>query len=365
MVASSARIEEAGNPLYQRDHMQKIFREGMSFSGYERDGLYLALGAGRFRDISGVSGIDSITDGRGSIFGDLDNDGDLDVAVTTIQRTARLLYRNNVGQDHHFLRISLQGTRSGRDAFGAVVRVRSALGTQTKIKPGGSGFLSGHDPRLLFGLGKEKRVEWLEVAWPSGERQRFTGASAGDSLLVVEGAAAPVRLSERRFRLVDPEEIDVAALRSLALEKGQRVPAIALADPAGAATDLSRVLRPGRRTLVNFWATWCVPCRHEMRELQALWPRLKAAGIDLVGVSLDFGESERVRAFLREHGIRYPIYLATESAMERLAKGDGLGVPFTLILDGNGALEGALSGWSAQTRERLEKMTKGKAGAGR
>ncbi len=364
MVASAANIEQAGNDRYHSDHMGQIFKAGMSFSGFERDGLYLALGDGRFRDISGVSGIDSITDGRAAIFADFDNDGDLDVAVTTIQKEARLLYRNNVGQEGAFLRVALVGAQSGRDAFGAVARLKTARGLQTKIKAGGSGFLSAPDPRLLFGLGSSPAPEWLEVTWPSGRRERFTGLRSGDSLVIHEGAGRIEPVAEKRFALVGPEDPDAYAFRGLAVAKGQPAPTLRLTGIAGASTDLEQTLRPGRRTLVNFWATWCAPCREEMRELQRLSRGLHESGVDLIGISLDFNEPARVKAFLADTGVAYPIFIADESTMPNLLRGDSLGVPFSLLLDGEGRLVRALSGWTPATRKAIEELAFGATAKG-
>ena len=123
-MASASELEEAGNEFYQNEHMSQLFEEGLSFSGFERDGLFWARGDGTYLDISGVSGLDSITDGRGLAYGDLDNDGDLDVAMVPVQEVGRLLFRNDVGQDNSFVRVSLRGTRSAPDAFGSVVRTR-------------------------------------------------------------------------------------------------------------------------------------------------------------------------------------------------------------------------------------------------
>jgi hypothetical protein len=124
------------------------------------------LGGKKFTDISGVSGIDSITDGRAGVFADFDNDGDTDVFSTTIQNQAHLLFRNNVGQDNNFLRIGLEGdAKTGLDAYGAVVRVKTSAGILTKIKSGGSGFISQHDPRLLVGRRQRCQAESSKVTW--------------------------------------------------------------------------------------------------------------------------------------------------------------------------------------------------------
>ena len=115
-----------------------MFGKGFSFSGYERDPLYLNLGNRKVLDISGCSGIDSVTDGRAGVFADFDNDGDLDVFMTTIQGQSHLLFRNNVGQENHWLRVALDGGASlGRDAFSSVVRLRTSAGILTKTKSGG------------------------------------------------------------------------------------------------------------------------------------------------------------------------------------------------------------------------------------
>ena len=156
-------MEAAGNDLYQNDHMGKIFEEGFSFSGFERDKLYLNDGGKRFVDISGLSGLDSVTDGRGAAYADFDNDGDYDIFLTTLQGQAHHLFRNNVGQENGFLRVTLEGRESGRDAFGAEVRVKTTQGVLTKVKAGGSGFVSQSDPRLLFGLGADTEAAWIQV----------------------------------------------------------------------------------------------------------------------------------------------------------------------------------------------------------
>lgn len=191
-----------------RPDLDRLMAErGFSFAGYERDTLYLNVGAGRggarrFVDISGTSGVDAVGDGRGAVFADFDNDGDYDLFLTALQGESHLLFRNNVGQQKHYLRVSLEGSQtegSGLEAFGSVVRVQTSQGTLTKVKAGGSGFISQHDPRLLFGLGRDARARSVEVTWADGKVERFRGDfAANSSVRLREGSGSAVTLKAPR-----------------------------------------------------------------------------------------------------------------------------------------------------------------------
>jgi thiol-disulfide isomerase/thioredoxin len=337
------------------DQTQLMFGEGFSFSGYERDPLYLNLGTKKFMDISGVSGIDSITDGRAGVFADFDNDGDLDVFSTTIQGQAHLLFRNNVGQANNWLRIALEGNeRTGRDAFSAIVRVKTSQGTLTKIKDGGSGFISQHDPRLLFGLGQDARAEWIEVTWPHGKVERFAGeATAGTTLLLREGTGRAEALSVARANLPDPLTRTEAFALGLKVRVGQLMPELALKPVGGVATSLRRQLKPGRRALVNVWATWCTPCAAEMPELEKLRAPLAARGIDLMGLNVDSDPAADVSGFIKAHRVQYPNYLGGVGAIESLYATDELSVPMSIVVDDKGIVTEIIPGWSAETRKRF------------
>lgn len=343
-----------GSGALRDDQSQLMFSEGFSFSGYERNPLYLNLGRRKFLDISGVSGIDHIGDGRAAVFADFDNDGDLDVFVTTIQGDAHLLFRNNVGQDRNFLRVMLEGGPGvGRDAFGAVVRLRTSAGTLTKIRDGGAGFLSQHDPRLLFGLGSAERVEEVEVTWPNGEVERFPGARAGETLLLRQGSGRGERVVLARAQLPDPLTRVETLARSLKLILGEEAPKVPLWTLAGAPTSLHQERQPGRRTLVNIWASWCAPCRFEMPELESLREALAARGIDLIGLNVDTDPAARVAEFIEMTGARYPNYRGGVAAVEQLFATEELSVPLTLLLDEAGVVRELIPGWSAETRRRL------------
>ena len=371
VVAAEAEVEEAGSEDYTDEHMSAIFKEGFSFSGYERDYLALGVGDGRFVDVSGVSGVDAIGDGRGAVFADFDNDGDQDIFLVSLQGTAHELFRNNVGQDGGFVRVELVGTASGADAFGAVVRVATPVGTLTKIKSGGSGFLAQHDPRLLFGLGSAPRADWVEVTWPSGQVDRIgaisgaAGIPAGTALRFVEGEGVRVA-DEHRFSLADPLSTQESLLATLEFAPGDIFPDLALVAPEaipGAeglvrqrADSLHDLLRPGRRLLVNVWATYCIPCRREMPELEELAPRFALAGVDLVGLSIDTDTIDRVGDFVASMGTTYPVQVTNDARVAELYVGGRVSIPLSVVLDDRGRVLQVIGGWSAETAASFERL---------
>lgn len=344
-----------------RQDQNELLGKGFSFSGYERDTLFLNLGKSesgqvKYTEISGISGIDHVSDGRASVFADFDNDGDLDVFMTTIQGQAHLLFRNNVGQANNWLRVALTGNDCGRDAFGAVVRVKTSAGLLTKIKAGGAGFQSQHDPRLLFGLGRDAHAEWVEVTWPNGKQQRFANVPAGASILVTEGREKFVAVKETKASLPAPLTREDLLLQTLKLKKGQPFPALTVKRLDGTRTSLPATLKRQRRTLINLWATWCIPCAKEMPELERLAPQFKAQGIDLIGVSIDTEGVGVVKEFLRRRPVSYPILNVGERGIARIFAGDEAAVPLSVLLDERGRVQKVLGGWSRQTAREFEAL---------
>ncbi|HSW31450.1 MAG TPA: TlpA disulfide reductase family protein [Longimicrobiales bacterium] len=101
----------------------------------------------------------------------------------------------------------------------------------------------------------------------------------------------------------------------------------------------------GRVVVVNFWATWCPPCRLEMPSLQKLHERRAEDGVVVLGFSTDVGGDEGVRSFLRERGITYPVGKAT--AEHQRAFGGIQGIPTTFVLDRRGRLRHRVVGYFA------------------
>ncbi len=342
------------------DQSELMFGKGFSFSGYERDPLYLSLDGKKFLDISGVSGIDSISDGRAGVFADFDNDGDLDVFATTIQNQSHLLFRNNVGQDNNSIRIMLEGDqKTGIDAFGAVIRVKTSAGTLTKIKSGGSGFISQHDPRLLFGLGKDKRAESIDVTWSNGRVERFTGeAMAGVTLLLKQGRGEAEIVNLAKSNLPDPLTKTEIFAKGLKVQIGKPFPDFDLKKTTGVSSSMRKEFKPGRRTLINIWATWCIPCATEMPELEKLYGKLAARGIDLIGLNVNAEKDANVKGYLSKKGITYPTLIGGTKAIEQIYATEELTVPFTILVDENGIVIDLIPGWSKATQDRIVELTK-------
>ena len=144
--------------------------------------LFLNLGNGKFQDVAASNGGDFAVPrvGRGLAFADFDRDGDVDLLLTTNNGPA-LLFRNDVRSGNRSLRLHLIGTKSNRDAIGAVVRIFHAGQSQMHTVRGGSSYLSQSEFALTFGLGKSDRVDRITVQWPSGAAQEFKSISAGNA----------------------------------------------------------------------------------------------------------------------------------------------------------------------------------------
>ncbi|MCP9494533.1 MAG: redoxin family protein [Pyrinomonadaceae bacterium MAG19_C2-C3] len=343
------------------DQTSLMNREGFSFSGYERDPLYLNLqseGVKKFLDISGISGIDSISDGRAGVFADFDNDGDLDVFMTTIQGQSHLLFRNNVGQENNSLRVMLEGdAKIGRDAFSSVVRVVTSAGTLTKIKDGGSGFISEHDPRLLFGLKRDAAVKDIEVTWSNGQVETFNGEiRAGQTVLLRKGTKRIETVAVKRAKLPDPLTRAETFARGLKIAVGKPLPDVNIKTIDGKPAMLKNQIRAGRQTLFNVWATWCVPCAQEMPELERLRPALAREGIDLVGLNVDSDPTADVRGFLKDNPVKYTILVGGVGLIESLYATDQLSVPLSVLVDERGIVTEIIPGWSNETRARFDRL---------
>ena len=128
---------------------------------------------------------------RGSAFVDLNNDGFMDLVVTSLNEKPRIL-RNNAIHKNHWLMLDLEGTKSNRDGIGAAILVETGSGRKLHNHATTSvGFMSSSDRRIHFGLGAESKINYVEIRWPSGIVQRVEKPAADQILKVKEPEMKP------------------------------------------------------------------------------------------------------------------------------------------------------------------------------
>jgi len=152
--------------------------------------VYRNLGNGKFKDVSKDMGpgVNALFSSRGCVFGDFDNDGDVDVLILNMNDYPSLL-RNEGGNRNNWINIKLLGTKCNRTAIGARVRVVTGKHAQMDEVHSGGSVMSQSDLRLRFGLGQVKQIDLIEVKWPTTQNiEKFTNIEANQILTIKEGS---------------------------------------------------------------------------------------------------------------------------------------------------------------------------------
>ena len=154
--------------------------------------LYENDGSGKFIAKHEQAGpfCSDIENSRGLAFGDVDNDGDIDLLVTNDGEPAKL-YRNDVKQKGHWLMVQAKDPSLKRDAIGSIITVTVGGKKLVRSVTPGYSYLSYNDPRVHFGLGTATSVEQILVTWPDGSSEKFPAAKADQFLVVEKGKGSP------------------------------------------------------------------------------------------------------------------------------------------------------------------------------
>jgi hypothetical protein len=152
--------------------------------------LFHNEGNSKLVDVSQISGdaFKKRVSARGLAVGDLNNDGFLDVLVGVNGGLPILLY-NNAESKNNWLGLRLVGTTTNPSAIGAIIKWEAEGRVRSLLKSTGGSFMSSHDPRVVLGLGKSEKVDWLEIHWPAPSRRvdRFTSLPVNRYVTIVEG----------------------------------------------------------------------------------------------------------------------------------------------------------------------------------
>lgn len=172
-------------------HVYPEVRQLKSEAGYEQPKvLYRNLRNGRFQDVTTQVGgpLTELKAARGAAFGDLDNDGGIDVAIANVNDRPDL-YRVTAPASNRWVAFKLVGTRSNRDAIGARVHIVAGGVEQWQEVRGGGSYLSQNDLRVHFGLGGAATVERVNVRWPNGLEEQWQNRPAGAVHTLREGSS--------------------------------------------------------------------------------------------------------------------------------------------------------------------------------
>jgi enediyne biosynthesis protein E4 len=184
-----ANLDGALDLVVANGHIDDTVRNIRGNVGYAQPPqIFLNNGQGKFQDVAAATGEAFIQPkvGRGLCYADFDRDGDLDILMTANNGPASL-YRNDQQTGNHSIRFRLTGTKSNRDAIGAMVRIEHEGSTQERLVKGGSSYLSQSELPVTFGLGKRDKIDRVVIEWTSGQTEDHKNLAAGQTYDCVEG----------------------------------------------------------------------------------------------------------------------------------------------------------------------------------
>jgi thiol-disulfide isomerase/thioredoxin len=330
-----------------------ITKQGMSWSGRERNRMFLSVGGQQFMDVSAVTGTDFIEDGRALGLLDWDHDGQVDMLLRNRTAPRLRLLRNSSGDNRHFLQIPLHTQTAGvnRDAIGARVRVTAGGRLLSRSVYAGDGFLSQSSKTLFFGLDDATLVDKLTILWPNGEHQEFLNLPADSFLEVTQGSSelqtvgAAGRPTTWNHPAQSQERLDTADLGRVTV-----ISKLPLAEfPLPSFDNPERKVKDfvGRPLLINFWSTGCAACIEELGTLDRNRKKLSRAGLQIVTLLTDgpdkFSQAKKILAALN---MQSDAGIATEQVTacmrivaEAVLTADvDMPLPVSLLLDQDGQL---------------------------
>jgi len=296
--------------------INELIRADGTWSGYERNIFYANNRDGTFSDVSAAMGLDFLEDGRSFALADLDHNGRLELVLKN-RNAPQLRILKNVSENlPPSISFRLRGTKSNRDAIGAVISLETESGRQTRSVQAGSGFLSQHSKEVFFGLGDAKGPVRATIRWPSGLVQKLDNLPINHRIWVDEGSAPthmePFNKSPQQLK---PETSAAMTGTAKALTFPEPLPTtfetwllapiaapdFSLVDLAGKSWQLSSLFQ-GKPLLLNFWVAGSAECIENLKRCNQL------QGIQIVAVNVDeFADFKDVGRLARQQNLSFPI----------------------------------------------------------
>jgi tetratricopeptide (TPR) repeat protein len=286
----SHEYEQAWNAI------NDLIRSDRTWSGFERNVLYLNNHDGTFSDVSGIVGLDFLEDSRTFALGDFDLDGRLEVVLKN-RNSPQLRYLKNVLPDlPPAISFRLTGKKSNRDAVGAKITVETKSCRQTRTIRCGSGFLAQHTKELFFGLGDSKEAVRATIEWPSGITQKLEDLPRNHRIWVEEGLpptriepyAEPISLPPNGAALAAAE--DLPRLVETWLLVPVLAPDFSLPDLAGRVERLSS--RRGKPLLLHFCSASLADSQENLKEFDRSYGGWVRRGFQLLTINVDTTDAQ-------------------------------------------------------------------------
>lgn len=319
-----------------------------SFSGGERDHLFLSGHAEKFTDVAGIAGVDSPSDGRGFAHWDYDRDGWPDLAVVNANSPPLQLHQNQLGVAGsgrpHVIALRFVGGNgqpepsdwSTRDGIGAQAIVSMGEHRLLREHRCGEGFAAQNSATMLVGLGDVEQVDTVEIRWPSGRRQSVSQVPAGTLLTCFENPAQSPDgtgfLQSDYFtpHKPSPDPSTVAAENSAPLPESLGFSPASLAGQSA----------PPQLQMVTTTATWCESCVRHLPRVAQLRQSFDPQTLGMYGAPVDPDDTAEMLA--QYVAGKQPAYqMLPRLSEEQLASLQGLlrqrlktdALPMTLIVD--------------------------------
>lgn len=308
----------------------------MSFSGSERNSVFINSADDSFVNVSGVSGLDSASDGRCVAIVDFDKDGRNDFMITNTNKPTLGVYRNNLDalqQPNQFIAVQVEGGNrtsqpssefTSRDGIGAIVRVQTSSQTQMRGVHCGEGLATQSSRTQLFGLGDDKVAKSVEVQWPSGKKTTADDVPTGSTVVIRENP------------MPGDEAIEISQYEPT-LDRNIAAPVVENTKFPVAISELES----GKLNVCFAMATWCETCKSHLPDFALIENEL-ADQVKLIAIPVDEKDTkEKLNSYVTKHKVNYQLAEVQNELRQQFTKlaADKLGsapMPFAIVVSEHG-----------------------------